>query len=118
MTIHFRPGGASPFLATALGELENCCVGLRAPPVAVVLYRRVGGVPLGGGIAAAGPAGQGARMAIPRLYAGWFVNIRRKCWVGSLVRPIASWVGVLMLGPPDVLGSHGVIVNVTMWTST
>ncbi|KUH94510.1 helix-turn-helix domain-containing protein [Mycobacterium sp. IS-3022] len=28
MTIHFRPGGAWAFLGTALGELENCCVGL------------------------------------------------------------------------------------------
>lgn len=28
MTIHFRPGGALPFLGVPLGELENACVGL------------------------------------------------------------------------------------------
>ncbi len=28
VTIHFRPGGALPFLGIPLGELENTCVGL------------------------------------------------------------------------------------------
>lgn len=29
MTIHFRPGGAQPFVGCPLGELEDACVGLR-----------------------------------------------------------------------------------------